>query len=142
MSRLGVCIVGAGGAVASTAIAGVALMKRGLAPRIGMTTETEMGQRLGCVPLESLVFGGWDLRGADIFEAAMRERIVPAHLLREVEPELRAIKPVAEIDLARGRLLEIPQECGRQPRRCSKEPARGVGAAHTRREGFQVGAQT
>ncbi len=93
MSRLGVCIVGAGGAVASTAIAGVALMKRGLAPRIGMVTETEVGQRLACVPLESLVFGGWDLRGADIYEAALRERIVPEHLLRQVEPELRAIKP-------------------------------------------------
>jgi myo-inositol-1-phosphate synthase len=93
MSRLGVCIVGAGGAVASTAIAGVALMKRGLAPRIGMVTETELGQRLACAPLEGLVFGGWDLRGADLFEAALRERIVPEHLLRQVEPELRAIKP-------------------------------------------------
>lgn len=97
MSRLGVCIVGAGGAVASTAIAGVALMKRGLAPRIGMVTETEMGQRLGCVPLDNLVFGGWDLRGADLFEAAMRERIVPEQLLRQVEPELRAIKPWAGV---------------------------------------------
>jgi myo-inositol-1-phosphate synthase len=97
MSRLGVCIVGAGGAVASTAIAGVALMKRGLAPRIGMVTETEMGQRLGCVPLDSLVFGGWDLRSTDLFEAAMRERIVPEQLLRQVEPELRAIKPWAGV---------------------------------------------
>jgi len=97
MSRLGVCIVGAGGAVASTAIAGVALMKRGLAPRIGMVTETELGQRLACASLESLVFGGWDVRGADIFEAALRERIIPEHLLRQVEPELRAIKPWAGV---------------------------------------------
>ena len=93
MSRLGVCIVGAGGAVASTVIAGVALMKRGLAPKVGMVTETEIGQRLSCAPLDSLVFGGWDLRGDDIFEAAMRERIIPENLLRQVEPELRAIKP-------------------------------------------------
>src|SRR5450631_1269288 len=93
MTRLGVCIVGAGGAVASTAIAGVALMKRGLAPRVGMVTETEVGQHLACTPLDGLVFGGWDLRGADVFEAAVRERIIPEHLLRQVEPELRAIKP-------------------------------------------------
>jgi myo-inositol-1-phosphate synthase len=85
--------VGAGGAVASTAIAGVALMKRGLAPRIGMVTETDVGQRLGCTPLDGLVFGGWDLRADDIYEAAMREHIVPAHLLKEVESELRTIKP-------------------------------------------------
>jgi len=94
MSRLGVCFVGAGGAVASTVIAGVALMKRGLAPRIGMVTETGgLPQTLGCAPLDSLVFGGWDIREANIFEAALRERIVPEQLLRKVEPELRAIKP-------------------------------------------------
>ena len=63
MSRLGVCFVGAGGAVASTVIAGVALMKRGLSPRIGMVTETGgLPQTLGCAPLDSLVFGGWDIR--------------------------------------------------------------------------------
>jgi myo-inositol-1-phosphate synthase len=94
MSRLGVCFVGAGGAVASTVIAGVALMKRGLTPRIGMVTETGgLPQTLGCAPLDSLVFGGWDIREANIFEAALRERIVPEPLLRKVEPELRAIKP-------------------------------------------------
>src|SRR5215468_7630109 len=82
MSRLGVCFVGAGGAVASTVIAGVALMKRGLAPRIGMITETALPQTLGCAPLDNLVF-----------EAALRERIVPEQLLRKVEPELRGIKP-------------------------------------------------
>jgi len=93
MSRLGVCFVGAGGAVASTVIAGVALMKRGLAPRIGMITETALPQTLGCAPLDNLVFGGWDIREENIFEAALRERIVPEQLLRKVEPELRAIKP-------------------------------------------------
>ena len=93
MSRLGVCFVGAGGAVASTVIAGVALMRRGLAPRIGMVTETELRQTLACAPLDNLVFGGWDLREANLFEAAIRDRIVPEGLLRKVEPELRAIKP-------------------------------------------------
>jgi myo-inositol-1-phosphate synthase len=93
MNRLGVCFVGAGGAVASTVVAGVALMKRGLAPRIGMVTETELGKTLSCAPLENLVFGGWDLREANLYEAALRERIVPEHLLRKVERELREIKP-------------------------------------------------
>ena len=62
MSRLGVCFVGAGGAVATTVIAGVALMKRGLAPRIGMVTETEVWRDARLAPLDGLVFGGWDLR--------------------------------------------------------------------------------
>jgi myo-inositol-1-phosphate synthase len=93
MSRLGVCFVGAGGAVASTVIAGITLMKRGLAPRIGMVTETDLRQTLSCAPLDSMVFGGWDLRDENIYEAAVRERIVPENLLKKVEPELRAIKP-------------------------------------------------
>ena len=93
MSRIGVCIAGVGGAVASTMIAGVALMKRGLAPRVGMVTETQLGKRLACAPLDELVFGGWDLRPDNLHQAAMREGIVPRHLLEQVEPELRAIKP-------------------------------------------------
>jgi len=76
MSRLGVCFVGAGGAVASTVIAGITLMKRGLAPRIGMVTETDLKQTLSCAPLDSMVFGGWDLRDENIYEAAVRERIL------------------------------------------------------------------
>ncbi|MGZ6027921.1 MAG: inositol-3-phosphate synthase [Myxococcaceae bacterium] len=93
MSRLGVCFVGAGGAVASTVIAGITLMKKGLAPRIGMVTETDLRQTLSCAPLDSMVFGGWDLRDENIYEAAIRERIVPENLLKKVEPELRGIKP-------------------------------------------------
>ncbi len=39
MNRIGVAIVGVNGAVASTVIAGVHLMMRGLVPRVGMVTE-------------------------------------------------------------------------------------------------------
>ena len=39
MSRIGVAIIGVNGAVASTVIAGVELMKRGLVQRLGMVTE-------------------------------------------------------------------------------------------------------
>ena len=42
MKRLGVLIVGLNGAVSSTVIAGVALMRAGLTPRVGMTTEGEL----------------------------------------------------------------------------------------------------
>jgi myo-inositol-1-phosphate synthase len=93
MNRLGVCFVGAGGAVASTVVAGVALMKRGLAPQIGMVTETDLCRTLSCAPLESLVFGGWDIRETNLYEAALREGIVPEQQLRKVERELREIRP-------------------------------------------------
>ncbi len=69
MNRIGVAIVGVNGAVASTVIAGVELMKRGLSPRIGMVTERtdariaeSITELLDFAPLESLVFAGWDLQ--------------------------------------------------------------------------------
>ena len=45
--RLGVCIVGSNGAVASTVIAGCALMRKGVVPRLGMITETDCLRALG-----------------------------------------------------------------------------------------------
>jgi len=74
-------------------IAGVALMKRGLSPRVGMVTETELGAQLGCVRIEDMVFAGWDLRGVNLYEASVRENIVPRHLLDQVKDELSEVVP-------------------------------------------------
>ena len=92
-SRIGVLIVGSSGAVATTVIAGVALMRKGLTPRVGMTTEGELGRMLDLVSTDDLVFGGWDLRADDTYEAALGHQVVPKHLLDEVKEELKAIKP-------------------------------------------------
>jgi myo-inositol-1-phosphate synthase len=100
MSRIGVAIVGVNGAVASTVIAGVELMKRGLVQRLGMITErTEarisesITEMLDLVPLEGLVFGGWDLQFANCFEGALHHKVLPAHVLEKVRPELERIRP-------------------------------------------------
>ena len=50
--RLGVLLIGAGGAVASTVIAGVAMMKKGT-ERYGMITEAPLGASLGVVDLDA-----------------------------------------------------------------------------------------
>jgi len=93
MNRLGVVVIGAGGAVSTTMMAGVALMKKGLAPRHGMITETGSAKHLDVAPLDGLVFGGWDLRTDNVYDAAWREEIVPRHLLSQVKEELSQIKP-------------------------------------------------
>lgn len=90
--RIGVLLVGLGGAVASTVVAGVEMMRKG-APRLGMITETELGQAVGAVPLENLVFGGWDLRGNDLYEAALSHGVIGRDRLADVEKELRALRP-------------------------------------------------
>jgi len=100
MDRIGVAIVGVNGAVASTVIAGVELMKRGLAPRLGMITERtdahmaeSITDQLDIVPLEGLVFGGWDLKFANVYEGALHHKVLPAHVLEAVRPELERVRP-------------------------------------------------
>jgi myo-inositol-1-phosphate synthase len=100
MSKVGVVIVGVNGAVATTLIAGVALMARGLVPRIGMVTErtdakiTEsLTALLDFVPIEDLVFGGWDVRYANVYEGALSHHVLPQSVLESVRAELTAVTP-------------------------------------------------
>ena len=86
--RLGVCIVGSSGAVATTVMAGVQLMKKGIVPRNGMLSEGPLGKTLGVAPIDGIVFGGWDLRHDNAYEAALHQQVVPKHLLDEVKDEL------------------------------------------------------
>ena len=91
--RIGVCIAGSNGAVATTMIAGAALMRRGLAPRHGMMTESPLCKDLDLAPLDEIVFGGWDLRGVTAYDAALSHGVVPPRLLEQVKPELEALRP-------------------------------------------------
>jgi myo-inositol-1-phosphate synthase len=100
MNRIGVAIIGVNGAVASTVIAGVELMKRGLVPRIGMVTERtdariaeSITEFLDFAPLENLVFGGWDLKYANVHEGAIHHGVFPEHVLEKVRPELERVRP-------------------------------------------------
>src|SRR5262249_37845856 len=88
------------GAVATTLIAGVELMKRGLVPRVGMITErtdariTEtLHGLLDFAPLEDLVFGGWDVRFANAYEGAVHHRVLPPAALEAVRHEIEAVRP-------------------------------------------------
>lgn len=91
-NRVGVLLIGAAGAVASTVIAGVEMMKKG-AERHGMLTEGELGATVGAVALEDLVFGGWDLRSGNLYEAAAQHGVIPPHRLATVERELASMRP-------------------------------------------------
>ena len=100
MSELGVVIIGLNGAVASTVIAGVKLMARGLAPRIGMITERTDANIADAItslmefaPLEKLAFAGWDLRFANVYEGALNHKVLANDVLRQVKSELEEIKP-------------------------------------------------
>ena len=97
--RLGICIAGVAGAVATTVVAGTALMRRGRVKPRAMLSETGEvdGQPIGkycqLVHFEDFVFGGWDLRDENLFEAALRNLVIDPHRLLPVSKELTALKP-------------------------------------------------
>ncbi len=108
--KLGILIPGLG-AVATTFIAGVEAVKKGIAQPIGSLTQ--MGNiRLGkrtedrypkikeFVPLADLndiAFGGWDIYEDNVYEAAINAKVLELPLLQSVKTELEAIKPMKAV---------------------------------------------
>jgi myo-inositol-1-phosphate synthase len=107
---LGILIPGLG-AVATTFIAGVEAVKKGLAQpfgsltqmsniRLGKRTENRFPKIKEFVPLATLdqiKFGGWDLYSDNVYEAASKARVLEPALLFSVKPELEAIKPMKAV---------------------------------------------
>ncbi|NQU10825.1 hypothetical protein HQ590_08550, partial [bacterium] len=92
MRQLGICIAGLNGAVGSTLVAGVALMRRGLAPSRALLSERWVTHP-PLAGLDEIVFGGWDPRGEDLQRAALRHAVIEPHRLMPVARALRALKP-------------------------------------------------
>jgi myo-inositol-1-phosphate synthase len=109
MDQIGVLIVGINGAVASTVVAGVELMIRGRVPRIGMITEPTdakiaepLTSLLSFVPLENLVFAGWDMRFSNVYEGALQHGVLPHDLLTSVRGQLESVQQWPAISFSSG----------------------------------------
>lgn len=108
--KLGILMPGLG-AVATTFIAGIAAINKGLSQPVGSLTQ--MGNiRLGkrtedryplikdFVPLanlKDLVFGGWDVYTDNVYEAALNAKVLEPALLQSIRPELEALKPMKAV---------------------------------------------
>ncbi|MBM4317140.1 MAG: inositol-3-phosphate synthase [Deltaproteobacteria bacterium] len=108
--KLGVLLPGMG-AVATTFIAGVEAVKRGLANPVGSLTQ--MGQlRLGkrsenrsamikdfisLASLENLCFGGWDIFEDNVYEAASKAKVLEQTLLDQLKEPLSKIRPMSAV---------------------------------------------
>ncbi len=101
MGRLGVVIVGVGGAVATTVILGVELMKKNLVPRRGMLTEpvatgmpaSPLTRLVDFAPLEDMVFGGWDINPQNLYAGALQHGVLPPHQIAPVRETAEQIAP-------------------------------------------------
>jgi myo-inositol-1-phosphate synthase len=104
--KLGVMIPGMG-AVATTFVAGVEAVRKGLAKPIGSLTQMgtiRLGKRtdsrspkikefVPLAPLNDLVFTGWDIFEDDMYAAASKAGVLDKELLAQVKPFLSSITP-------------------------------------------------
>ncbi|WP_174300784.1 inositol-3-phosphate synthase [Caulobacter sp. S45] len=89
--RLGVAVIGLGGAVATTALAGVEMIRAGSNALDGLPLADRTAQ--GLTPYGDLVFGGWDLSGDDLATAALGHGVVTAAELANGASGLRGMTP-------------------------------------------------
>jgi myo-inositol-1-phosphate synthase len=108
--KLGVMIPGMG-AVATTLIAGVEAVRRGLAKPIGSLSQ--MGHiRLGkrtenrsplikdfapIADLNHIVFTGWDIFGGNLYDAAKTAQVLDRDQLEQIRPYLESIEPMPAV---------------------------------------------
>ena len=104
--KLGVMMPGMG-AVATTFVAGVEAVRRGLAEPIGSLTQMgtiRLGKRtdartpliqefLPLAGLNDLVFTGWDIFEDNMYEAAVKAGVLERSLLDRVKPFLQSVEP-------------------------------------------------
>jgi myo-inositol-1-phosphate synthase len=104
--RLGVLLPGLG-AVATTLVAGVHLIAKGLARPFGSLTQMQrlrlgkrtlprwkpVGELVPLASLTDLVFGAWDIFPDNAFEAAVKAGVLPTEMISSVRPELEALTP-------------------------------------------------
>lgn len=89
--KLGIAIVGLGGAVGTTMVAGVELLKKGLIREAGLPlAEYEIVDIAG---YQEIVFGGWDLFSEHLAKAAEEHDVLTYKQFVSVESELKLIKP-------------------------------------------------
>ena len=108
--KLGIMVVGLG-AVATTFIAGVEAVRRGLAKPIGSLTQMgtiRLGKRtdnrsplvkdfIPIAALDDIVFTGWDIFEDNVYESAAHAKVLEKETLAQLKPYLESIKPLPAV---------------------------------------------
>jgi myo-inositol-1-phosphate synthase len=93
--RVGLAIVGLGGAVATTAAAGLELLRTAVVGTDGLPLAELDGQVPGLAAYTDLVLGGWDLDASDLAKAAEVHGVLDVRQLDAVRAGLSRITPWA-----------------------------------------------
>lgn len=108
--KLGILLPGLG-AVATTTIAGVIAVNKGLSEPVGSLTQIgrmRVGKRtqknnplikdvVPIHPLKDVVFGGWDIYEDNVYEAALHAEVLDKKLLDQIKGPLTKIKPMRAV---------------------------------------------
>src|SRR5215210_6556837 len=108
--KLGILLPGMG-AVATTFIAGVQAIRKGIGKPIGSLTQLghiRLGKRtdnnspaikdyVSLAKLEDIVFGGWDIFPENAYQAAVKAGVLDAKHLDPLKADLEAIKPMTAV---------------------------------------------
>jgi myo-inositol-1-phosphate synthase len=108
--KLGILLPGLG-AVATTVIAGVHAVNKGIGTPIGSLTQMgrlRIGKRdkndyplykevIDIHPLKNVIFGGWDIYEDNVYEAAVNAAVLEEDLLKKLKPTLEKIKPMKAV---------------------------------------------
>jgi myo-inositol-1-phosphate synthase len=108
--KLGILMPGMG-AVATTFIAGVMSIRKGLTKPIGSLTQLghiRLGKRtdnvspaikdyVSLAKLDDIVFGGWDIFPDNAYQAAVRAGVLESKHLEPIKEELEAVKPMTAV---------------------------------------------
>ncbi len=100
-AKTGVWLIGACGNVGMMTIVGARAIARGLAGRVGLVTELKELRELPLAPIEDLVFGGHEVSGRTLLEAArdferragvLTDRLIDA-LAEDLEKAQKEVRP-------------------------------------------------
>ncbi|CAN5622232.1 inositol-3-phosphate synthase [soil metagenome] len=92
--KLGIAIIGLGGAVGTTMVAGIELLKKGLIGKEGLPlAELDAELIKDLADYENIIFGGWDLFAEHLAKAATTHDVLTHKQFAAVEEKLRKIKP-------------------------------------------------
>lgn len=109
--KLGVLVVGLGGAVSTTFIAGTLAVRKGLSTPVGSITQLatiRLGKRnenrfpkikdvIPLSDLKDLVFGGWEIRNQNCYDAAVHHEVLENKDLIGIKDELSSIAPMKAV---------------------------------------------
>ena len=98
--KLGILIAGLGGAIGSTVISSLELMKQGLSPKRGMLCEStdesgvSIAKKLNAPKLDNIIVHGWDVVNDTLKSTLCKNKVLTESDINKLSPSVLNSKPI------------------------------------------------